>query len=80
MKERIRARDLRQYARQTNARLIAGALIVLFLVGDGLIYLIYGPGPALMGLLCLAVGLALVILIVLVLWLLEWVVKYANRE
>jgi hypothetical protein len=76
----MKNRDLRQYARQTNVRLIAGALIVLFLIGDGLIYLIYGPGSALMGLLCLVIGLAPIGLIVLVLWLMEWVVKRGNRE
>lgn len=73
------ARDLRRYARQTNARLIAGALLLLFIVGLGLIYWIYGPGAALMGLLCLLAGLAPVLLTLLFLWLLEWVTKRADR-
>jgi hypothetical protein len=76
----MNSRDLRNYARQTNVRVIAGALLLLFLVGDGLIYVIYGPGAALMGLLCLAGGLLPVIAIILVLWILDWVVKRANRE
>ena len=46
-------RDLRRYARQTNFRLIVGFILFLFIVGDGLIYLIFGRGAALMGLLCL---------------------------
>jgi hypothetical protein len=73
-------RDLRKYARQTYVRLIAGALLVLFIFGDGMIYLIYGPGAALTGILCLLGGLAPVILIFLFLYLMEWVVKRANRD
>ena len=38
------SRDLRKYGRQTNIRLVAGALLLLFVIGDGLIYLIYGSG------------------------------------
>ncbi len=72
-------RDLRQYARQTNVRLIAGALLLLFIVGDGLIYLIYGVGPALMGLLCLGAGLVPIGLTLLVLWLLGWISRHADR-
>jgi hypothetical protein len=71
-------RDLRRYARQTNTRLILGAILLLFVVGDGLIYWLYGAGPALMGLLCLAAGLAPVLLIWLTLALVEWFVKRQN--
>lgn len=73
-------RDLRKYAQQTNVRLIVGALLVLFLIGDGLIYLFYGLGAALTGLLCLAGGLLPIFLIYLFFLLLDWVVKRANRE
>jgi hypothetical protein len=76
----MKVRDLRDYARQTNVRLIAGALVVLFVIGDGLIYVIYGPGAAVTGLLCLGAGLFPLILIVAVFWLMDWVVKRANRE
>ncbi len=72
-------RDLRQYARQTNVRLIAGGLLLLFVSGIGLIYLIYGPGAAFLGLLCLAGGLVPVLLTVLVLFLLDWIAKRADR-
>lgn len=76
----MKERDLRYYANQTQVRLIAGALLLLFIVGDGLIYLIYGLGPALMGLLCLGAGLLPVIAIILILWGIDWVVKRANRD
>jgi hypothetical protein len=74
------SRDLRKYARQTNFRLIVGALLLLFIVGDGLIYAIYGPSAAVTGLLCILGGLVPVGLIVLALLLLDWITKRANRE
>jgi hypothetical protein len=73
-------RDLRKYARQTNIRLIVGALILIFVVGDGLIFLIYGAGPAVIGLLCLLAGLFPVILIVLIFLVLDWIAKRDKRD
>lgn len=76
----MNGKDMREYSRQTQFRLIIGALIILFVVGDGLIYIIYGSGAALMGILCLGAGLLPVMLTVLILWFLDWVVKRANQE
>jgi len=73
-------RDLRKYVRQTNFRLVAGALVLLFVVGDGLIFLIYGTSAAVMGLLCLLAGMTPVVLVLLSLLLLEWITKRANRD
>lgn len=73
-------RDLREYARQTNTRLIVGGVLLLFIVGDGLIYFIYGPGAAISGLLCLGIGLFPILLIILVLTVIDWVVKHADRD
>ena len=73
------SRDLRQYARQTNVRLAAGALFMLFVVGLGLIYLIYGPGAAMMGLTCMLAGMLPIALILLAFLLLDWIVKRARR-
>jgi len=73
-------RDLRRYARQTNIRLVLGALLLVFLVGDGLIYLIYGRGAAVMGFFCLIAGLIPVLLTFLILFLIDWIVKRGNRE
>jgi hypothetical protein len=74
------SRDLRKYARQTNVRLAGGALLVLFVVGDGLIYLFYGGGAALMGILCLLAGMVPVVLTLLVLLLFDWIQKHADRD
>lgn len=73
-------RDLRKYARQTNVRLAVGAVLVLLVVGTGLIYIIYGPGAAVTGLLCLLAGLLPIGLIFLFLALLDWIQKRANRS
>jgi TM2 domain-containing membrane protein YozV len=72
-------RDLRRYAQQTNTRLIVGGILVLFLVGDGLIYLIYGRQAALLGFVCLLGGLSPIALIWLSLAVLEWVTKRADE-
>jgi TM2 domain-containing membrane protein YozV len=74
------SRDLRKYTRQTNIRLIVGALILLFIVGDGLIYLVYGTSAALTGLLCLLAGMAPVVLVILIILLLDWITKHVNRD
>jgi uncharacterized SAM-binding protein YcdF (DUF218 family) len=74
------SRDLRKYARQTNVRLGVGAALLLLTVGTGLIYLIYGPGAAVTGLLCLLAGLLPIGLIFLSLALLDWIQKRANRS
>ena len=74
------SRDLRNYARQTNVRLFVGFFLILFLVGDGLIYYFYGRGPALFGLICLVAGTAPLVLIALILWGMEKIVQQANEE
>lgn len=74
------SRDLRKYMKDTNVRLIVGALIVLFVVGDGLIWLIYGFGAAVMGLLCMLGAFIPIGLILLFLSLSDWIVKRANRD
>ena len=73
-------RDLREYARQTNVRLGVGAFLLLFVVGLGLIYIIYGSSAAMMGLLCLLAGVTPLVLIFLALALLDWIQKHANND
>ena len=73
-------RDLRKYTHQTNARLIIGGILLLFIVGDGLILLIYGREAALMGLICLIAGLLPLVLIWIFLWGIEMIVKASDKE
>ena len=72
--------DLRGYTSQTVTRLIVGALILLFIVGGGLIWWLYGLGPALMGLLCLFAALIPIGLIWLLIVGLDLLVKRLNQE
>jgi hypothetical protein len=73
-------RDLRRYAQQTNRRLIFGGIVLLFVVGDGLIFLIYGREAAALGLTCLLFGLAPLVLIWIILELISWLVRKADGE
>jgi hypothetical protein len=74
------SRDLRKYSQQTNFRLLIGFLVLLFLIGDGLIYYFYGTGAAVGGLLCLLIGTAPLLLIWGILFLMDLVVKNAGQE
>lgn len=73
-------RDLRKYARQTNVRLIAGFILLLFIVGDGLIYVYYGREAAFLGLICILLGIAPLILIGLTLWMMDVIVHRLDRS
>jgi magnesium-transporting ATPase (P-type) len=73
-------RDLRKYASTTNFRLIVGALILLFVVGLGIIGLIYGFKAALLGLLCLLGAMVPVGLIALFMFGLDKIVKKINKQ
>jgi hypothetical protein len=72
-------KDLRRYARQTNARLLVGFFLLLFIVGDGLIWAVYGREAALLGLLCLSAGLIPLVLIYAALWAMEQIAKRADQ-
>ena len=73
-------RNLRDYARQTDRRLIAGGAILLILVGGGLIWWLYGTGGAGLGVTCIVAGLAPVVLILLVFKGMDWILRHAGRK
>ncbi|GER79618.1 MAG: hypothetical protein DYG87_08090 [Anaerolineae bacterium CFX3] len=73
-------RNLRDYAKQTDRRLVIGALLILFLVGGGLIWWRYGAGGAGLGLVCMLAGLAPVVLIVGIFFIIDWILKRAGRK
>ena len=72
-------RDLRKYTRQTNFRLIIGGILILFVVGGGLIWLFYGSKAALLGLLCMLLGLSPIALIWVIFLVIEWIVNKSNQ-
>jgi len=63
------------YAKQTRKRLVIWFLIILFTVGLGLIWLIYGLQAAVLGFFCLLGTTIPIGLIVLLLFGLDQVVK-----
>ena len=68
-------KDLRNYAKQTRSRLVIWFLIILFVIGLGLIWLIYGGRSALLGFLCLIGSLIPIGLIFLFLFGIDAIVK-----
>lgn len=73
-------RDLRAYARQTSVRLVAGALLLIFVVGLGLIWWRYGLPASLTGLLCLLGALVPIGLVWLSIQLIDWVVNRVDQD
>ncbi len=61
--------------KQTTFRLIIGGILLLFIVGDGLVFIIYGPAAAISGFLCLGVGLLPILIIMGILWAMEVIVR-----
>ncbi len=73
-------RDLRDYAKRTDRRLVIGGLLILFLVGGGLIWWFYGTPAAGLGITCLVAGLAPVVIIVVLFLVIERILKSAGRK
>ena len=70
-------RDLRKYAKQTTGHLVMGALLLVFILGEVLIYLFYGVSAAITGLLCLAGAMVPILLIFGILWIID---RFTKRD
>lgn len=72
--------DLRRHRDITDRNVLIGFFAVLFIVGGGLIWLIYG-GPAMaVGLVCMAGGAMLTGLVLLIMLGLQWVSNWLERD
>ena len=69
------SRDLREYTKNTKTRLVIGFFALVFLVGDGLIFLFYGREAGIFGLVCILGALIPVLLIMVFLLIADRVVK-----
>jgi len=69
------SRDLREYTKNTRTRLVIGFFALVFLVGDGLIFLFYGREAGIFGLVCILGALIPILLIIIFLLIAERVVK-----
>jgi hypothetical protein len=79
-KEPGRGRDLRAYSRSTFIRLGAFGVIIIFVVGNILIRLIYGPDAVRLSLACMSVALIPGVLIIALMALMNWIVKRARSD
>ena len=68
-------KDLREYSKQTNIRLALGAFILLFVIGVGLIWVIYGENAAGMAFTCLLAALFPIILILFIFVAIDWILS-----
>jgi hypothetical protein len=73
-------RDLRKYARQTDIQLLSGFFILLIVVGLGLVFFLWGAGAAVSGLICVGVTLLPVLVVLGVIWLLDYLARKARGE
>jgi hypothetical protein len=75
---------MRGHRERTDRNLLLGFFALLFVVGGGLIWLLYGGNAAALGVVCIALGAVLaglVIFIMLVIgWLSAWLDKRAMGE
>ncbi len=73
--------DLRRYGEGTNRNLLIGFFILLFGVGGGLIFWLYGGSAALIGVGCMIAGAVLVGLVLLIMFGLQKLSDWLdNRE
>ncbi len=70
----------RAHRAQTDRRLLLGFFALLFVVGGGLIWLLYGSGAAALGLGCMALGAALAGLVLLLMLGLQWLSDWLDRR
>lgn len=68
-------RDLREYTKNTRTRLVVGFIALVFLIGDGLIFLFYGKEAGIFGLVCMLGALIPVLLVVIFLLIADRIVK-----
>ncbi len=75
MTKKPRQRDLRTYARNTTIQLFVGGILLLLIVGNALIWWLYGSSAVRTSLLCMLVFAVPVFLIFSGLALIDWIVK-----
>jgi len=60
--------------------LFFGVLLLLFLIGDGLIFIFYGEEAGILSLICTALGLSPLILIFISIWFFGWLARKGKDD
>ena len=69
------SRDLREYTKNTKTRLVIGFVALIFLVGDGLIFLFFGKESGIFGLVCMLGAFIPILLVIIFLMIADKIVK-----
>ena len=71
---------MRRHRERTDRNLLLGFFALLFIVGGGLIWLLYGAGAAAFGVACMVVGALLASLVLLLMFSLQWLNDWLDRR
>jgi hypothetical protein len=72
--------NLRGHREQTDRNALIAFFVLLFIVGGGLIWLLYGNGAAVLGLGCIVVGAGLAAIVMLIMIGLQWLSNWLDRR
>ena len=72
--------NLRGHRGRTDRNLLIGFFALLFIVGGGLIWVLYGSGAAALGIGCMAVGAVLAGLVLAITLGLQWLSDYLDKR
>jgi hypothetical protein len=71
---------VRDHRLVTDRNLLLGFFVLLFGVGGGLIWLLYGGGAAALGVVCIALGAMLAGLVLFIMLALGWLSAWLDRR
>jgi hypothetical protein len=71
---------MRGHRERTDRNLLLGFFALLFVVGGGLIWLLYGGGAAALGIVCIALGAVLAGLVLFIMLALGWLSAWLDKR
>ena len=72
--------NYRSHREQTDRNALIGFFILLFIVGGGLIWLLYGNGAAVLGIGCIVVGAGMAAIVMLIMFGLQWLSDWLDKR
>jgi hypothetical protein len=71
---------MRGHRERTDRNLLLGFFALLFVVGGGLIWLLYGGSAAALGVVCIALGAVLAGLVIFIMLLIGWLSAWLDKR